>query len=73
MNTPSHAVNDVYNLACASRLQAVFWDKQQGSPEAKFEAFGALEVFEKLGAAGDAEETRRLLERVDRNARRNED
>ena len=68
----SHAVNNVYLLARASRLQAGFWDQQHIFGEARSEALGALGVFEKLGAADDAEETRELLGRIDRNARGDE-
>ena len=61
----SHAVNNTYFLACASQLWAVLWDKQDmfGS-----EALRALGIFEKLGATNDAEETRKLLGQIDRNA-----
>ena len=64
-----HAVNDAYLLARTSRLQAGFWDKQRRFEEAKSEALRALDVFERLGAVNDAEETRRLLGRIDRDAR----
>ena len=66
----SHAAGDAYNLARASRLQAELWDKQRRFEEAKSEALRTLGVFEKLGATHDAEETRRLLGRIDRNTRR---
>jgi len=64
-----HAVNDTYLLARASRLQAGFWRKQRMFEEAKSEALRALHVFEKLGAANNAEETRQFLGRIDRDAR----
>ena len=65
----SHAVDWTYNLACASQLQAVLWERQHRLEEAKSEGLRALEAFENLGAAHDAEETRRLLERIDYDAR----
>jgi tetratricopeptide (TPR) repeat protein len=64
----SYAVNDAYLLARASRSQAQLWDKQHRSEEAKSEALRALDVFEKFGAANQAEETRRLIEQIDRKA-----
>ena len=65
----SYAVNDAYLLARASRLQAGFWDQQHMFGEAKSEALRALDVFEKLGAADDAEKTRELLGEIDYDAR----
>ena len=67
----SHAVHWAYNLACASQLQAGFWEKQRRFKEAKSEGLRALEAFENLGAARDVEETRWLLQRIDRDARGN--
>ena len=40
--------------------------------EAKYEALRAPGVFEKLGATSNAERARKLLGRVDRNARGND-
>ena len=64
----SHGVNDAYGLACASWLQSLWWGEQRRFEEAKSEALCALDVFEKLGAANDAEVTRRFLQWIDRNA-----
>ena len=66
----SHVVHDAYNIARASLLQAGFWETQRKFEEAKSESLRALDVFEKLGADDDAEYTRELLERIDREARR---
>jgi len=66
-----HAVGDAYLLARASRLQAGFWGQRHMFEEAKSEALRALGAFEKLGAANDVEDTRKLLEQIDRNARGN--
>ena len=68
----SHAVDDVYLLARASRLQAGFRRDQDRFEEAKFESLRVLDMFEKLGTAYDVEETKRLLGRIDRDARGNE-
>ena len=57
--------NDTYTLARAMRLQAWFWHRQHKFEEAKSGALGAVEMFEKLGAADDVEYTRRLLQRID--------
>jgi len=57
----SHAVDNPYLLARASRLQAKCWYKQHRPKEAKSEALRALDVFEKLGAASDAEKVREFL------------
>ena len=66
-----HAVNgnDTYLLAHAMKLQAGFWHRQQRFEEAKSEALRAIDVYEKLGAADDTEDTRILLQRIDRDAR----
>ena len=65
----SHAVNYTYLLAQASRMQASFWSQQGMVEEAKSEMSRALDAFEKLGAANDAEATRNYLEQIDRNTR----
>ena len=67
----SHAVNDANLLACTSRLQAQFLYQQDMFEAAKSEALRALNTFEKLGAANDAEATRKVLEQIDRKAREN--
>ena len=60
-----HTVNDPYLLAHASLLQALVWDDQDRPEEAKSEALRALDVFEKLGAANNAEWTRKLIRQID--------
>ena len=57
--------NDTYHLARAMWLQAWFWHEQHKFGEAKSEALGAIDVFEKLGAADDAENVRGLLHQID--------
>ena len=68
----SHAVNNIYNLARTSQLQAIVWNRQHMFEEAKSEALRVIGVFEKLGAMKDVESTRALLGWIDRNARGNE-
>ena len=65
----SHAVNDPYHLAAASFVQATLWEKQHMFEEAKSGASHALELLEKLEATSRVEETRQLLEKIDRSAR----
>ena len=64
----SHAVNNLYLLARASRLQARVWCAQSMFGEAKSEGLRSLAVFEKLGAAADAEYARQLLREIDAQA-----
>jgi len=66
----SYAANDPYALACASWLQACFWDRQYRFEEAKSEALRALDLYEKLGAAADVERSRQLLEQIENDAQR---
>ena len=68
----SHAVGSIYHLARASQLQAFIWDRQHIFEEARSEGLRALGVLEDLGAAGDAEDCREMLRRIDRNARGND-
>jgi tetratricopeptide (TPR) repeat protein len=53
--------SDAYGLGCAVKLRASIWDKQGRLEEAKSEASRAVDAFEKLGAAKDAEDCRELL------------
>ena len=61
----SHAVNDAYLLAYAMDLQARVWEEQHRFEEARSEALRALDIFEKLGAAHNAEDTKELLRYID--------
>ena len=61
----SHAVNNAYHLAGAMKLQATFWCNQRRLEGAKSGILRAIEVFEKLGAAKDIEDCRKLLQRID--------
>jgi tetratricopeptide (TPR) repeat protein len=57
----SHAAEDRYSLGYAMKLQARIWYQQCRLEETKIEVLGALEIFEKLGAAKDARDCRDLL------------
>ena len=57
----SHSINSPYNLGRAMELQAALWYKQRRFREAESEALGAVDVFEKLGAAKDAEYSKAIL------------
>ena len=56
-----YAVNDPYLVAYAMRRQAWVWSKQGRFEEARSEVLGALDTFEKLGAARDAELARQHI------------
>ena len=57
----AHTVNDSYLLGRAMELDAVLWYRQGRFGEAKSEALGALNSFEKLGATVDIERCRVIL------------
>ena len=61
----SHAVNDACNLGRAMQLQSRVWYKQRRFGEARSEALRAVGVFQELGAASDAEECRKILQRIE--------
>ena len=63
--TRSYVFDDMYNLGSAMRLQACFWHKQGRFEGARLEAIGAVDVFEKLGAANDVEDCRKLLRQIE--------
>ena len=65
-----YAVNDPYLLARVLRMQAGLLHKQRRFEEAKSEALHAADAFKKLGAAGDAEEARELIQQIDRDSQR---
>ena len=62
----SHAINSPYYLGCAMTLQARFWLQEHKLEEAKFEVLGAIDVFEKLGAAKDLELCRGILRDIEK-------
>jgi tetratricopeptide (TPR) repeat protein len=61
-----HAANNVFNLGCATYLQAQVWYGQDRLEDAKSEALHALGIFEKLGAERDAGNSRGLLKLIER-------
>ena len=61
-----HTFDGTYKLGRAMKAQACYWGRQGRLEEAKSEAFRALEVFEKLGAAKDVEECRSLLQETEK-------
>ena len=65
----SHAVDDAFKLGRAMHMQAIVWYRQRRLRDAKWEASQALEIFENLGAAKDAEICRDLLQMVERARR----
>ena len=57
----SHVVWNAYNLGQAMEAQARIWYQQYKLKDATSEVLGAIEVFEKLGAASDVERCKMLL------------
>ena len=57
----SYATGDSFRLGRAMKEQAVIWYWQGRLEEAKSEALGAVEAYEKIGAAKDVEDCRTLL------------
>jgi tetratricopeptide (TPR) repeat protein len=60
------AAHDTYKLGHGMKMQADIWYRQQRLEEAKAETLRALENYEKLGAARDADRCRNLLQKVER-------
>ena len=60
-----YAVDEAYKLGRAMKLQARILDLQHRFEEAKSEALGALEIYEKLGAAKDAGNCREFLKTLE--------
>ena len=61
----SHAVNDPYLLGRAMKLQARFWYEEGRFKEAKSEALGAADIYERGGATRDLELCRTLLRDIE--------
>ena len=62
----SHTADDDYNLGRGMDLQAWIWYQQRRLGDAKSEALRALEIYERVGAAKDAKDCRKLLRRIDK-------
>ena len=60
-----NAANNVYSLGRSMRMQAWIWYRQQRLEDARLEGLRALESFEKLGAAKDAEDCKGLLQHIE--------
>ena len=58
----SHTTGHPYNICRAMEMQARIWYGQHRFEEAKSEGLCALEIYEKLGAEGDAGRCRNLLQ-----------
>ena len=69
----SHTAENRYNLGRAMRMKARIWYRENQLEDTRLEILGALEIFEKLGAAEDAEECRNILrmteKQVDQSSR----
>ena len=64
-NAKPHAIGDTYRSARVMDLQARLWHRQGRFEDAKSEALRAVDAFEKLGAARDADFMRRLLRQIE--------
>ena len=62
----SHTASSAYSLGLAVELQARVLYKQHRLEEAKSEVLRAADVYEKLGAAKDVEDCRRLLRNIEK-------
>ena len=62
----SHAVDNAHRLGCVVYMQAQIWYEQRKFEDAISEVSRALEIFEELGAARDAENSRHLLRIIKR-------
>ena len=60
----SHTTNNAYNLGRGMEMQARIWYRQHRLEDARPEALGALEIYERLGAVKDGESCRGLLRRI---------
>ena len=57
----SHTANDAYYQGHGMEMQAQIWDRQHRLEEARSEALGTLEIYERVGAVQDGEHCRGLL------------
>ena len=62
----SRTTDSANNLGRGMKLQAEIWYQQRRLGDAKSEALGALEIYERLGAAGDAKSCRDLLRQIEK-------
>ena len=62
----SHTTDNAYDLGRGMETQAQIWGRQHKLEEARSEALGALEIYERVGAAQDGERCKGLLRRVEK-------
>ena len=60
-----HTLNHTYLLGHAMKLQAELWYRQDRLEEARSEALGAAEVYDKLGATKDLKKCSGLLQQIE--------
>ena len=58
----SHTADNAYNLGRGMETQASIWYRQHQLKDARLEALGALEIYERLGATDNVGSCRELLE-----------
>ena len=59
-----HSAEDAYQLGLAAEMQAMIWFRQGKFEIAASEALRAIEIYEKLGAAKEAGECRKLIRKI---------
>ena len=62
----SPAADNPYFLGRGMEAQGLFWYQQQRLEDARSEVLGAIEIFERLGAANDAGRCRGLLRKIEK-------
>ena len=62
----SHTINSPYYLGYATETQAGFLYKQHKFEEARSEVLRAADIYERLGAAKDVEDCRKLLQDIEK-------
>jgi len=60
----SHTTNSAYHLGCVAEEQARVWYEQDRLEEAKSEALRAVDIYDKLGVAGEMKHCRELLQNI---------
>ena len=60
-----HVVNNPHSYGLTMLVQVLVWLHQRRFEDARSEALGALEIFEKLGVGRDVERCRRMLQIID--------
>ncbi|KAF9780525.1 hypothetical protein BJ322DRAFT_1213636 [Thelephora terrestris] len=61
----SLTADNAYNMGCGMEMQAHIWYRQHRLEDARFEALGALEIYERLGAAKDVGGCQRLFQMIE--------